>query len=95
MRPLHEFVLVEPAEQETMSRGGIVIPDVAKNKPQEGTVLAVGNGRVLESGERVAPAVSVGDRVLFRKYGGDYIERDGKEFLLVRESDLLAVLGLS
>jgi len=81
---------LEPAE---VRRGGIVIPDTAKEKPQEGKVIAVGDGRVLESGDRVPLAVKVGDRVLFAKYAGDEVRFDDEEYLIMREEDILAVVG--
>jgi chaperonin GroES len=92
IQPLHDFVLVEPVAEQERSPGGIYIPDVAKDKPQRGTVIAVGPGRVLENGQTTAITVRAGDRVLFAKYGPHYVERDGDELMLIRESDLLAVL---
>ncbi|MGQ4808789.1 10 kDa chaperonin 5 [Candidatus Entotheonellaceae bacterium PAL068K] len=93
-RPLHDHVLVkriEPSEEQ--SQGGIIIPDTAKEKPQEGDVLAVGPGKLQEDGSRRAVAVAVGNKVLFGKYAGTEITLDGEERLVVRESDLLGVLN--
>jgi chaperonin GroES len=93
VRPLHDRLVVRRIEEKTTARGGIVIPDTAKEKPTEGEVLAVGNGRVLENGEKVGLDVKVGDRILFGKYSGNEIEIDGQEVLIVREDEVLAVMG--
>ncbi len=90
LKPLDDRVVVEPLDAEERTAGGIVLPDAAKEKPQRGTVLAVGPGRLLEGGERCAVSVSVGDQVLFGKYGGTEIEVDGKDVKILRESDILA-----
>ncbi|WP_437185078.1 co-chaperone GroES [Planctomicrobium sp. SH668] len=90
LKPLDDRVVIEPLSAEETTAGGIVLPDSAKEKPQRGTVLAVGPGRLLESGERSAPSVQVGDEVLFSKYGGTELEVDGKEIKILRESDILA-----
>ncbi len=90
LNPLDDRVVVTPMEAEEMTAGGIVLPDSAKEKPQRGKVVAVGPGRLLESGERCAVAVVVGDEVLYGKYGGTDIEVDGDEFKILRESDILA-----
>jgi len=90
IRPLEDRVVVEPLEAEEKTRGGIVLPDTAKEKPQQGKVLAVGPGRMLDSGERATPAVKKGDIVLFAKYGGAEVELDRKEYKILRESDILA-----
>ena len=90
LKPLDDRVVVEPLSAEETTAGGIVLPDSAKEKPQRGTVLAIGPGRLLDSGERSAPSVKVGDEVLFSKYGGTEIEVDGKEIKILRESDILA-----
>ena len=92
-RPLQDRVLVKQLEPAEVRRSGIVIPDTAKEKPQEGKVIAVGDGRVLESGDRVPLAVKVGDRVLFAKYAGDEVRFDDEEYLIMREEDILAVVG--
>ena len=90
LNPLDDRVVVEPMEAEEKTAGGIVLPDAAKEKPQRGTVVAVGPGRLLESGERCQVSVKTGDEVLFGKYGGTEIEVDGKEVKILRESDILA-----
>lgn len=91
LKPLGDRVVVKVIEQEERTKGGIVLPDTAKEKPQEGEVLAVGPGRILDNGQRVAPEVKVGDRVIFAKYGGTEVEVGGEEYLILRESDILAV----
>jgi chaperonin GroES len=93
LEPLEDRVVVEPMEAEQVTRGGIVLPDTAKEKPQKGKVIAVGPGRILDNGKRVAPAVKKGDTVVYAKYGGTEIEIDRKDYMILRESDLLAVLG--
>jgi chaperonin GroES len=93
VRPLHDRLLVRRLEQKETARGGIIIPDTAKEKPMEGKVLAVGNGRVLDSGKRIPVDVEVGDRILFGKYSGTEIEMDGEEVLVVREDEVLAIVG--
>jgi chaperonin GroES len=93
VRPLHDRLLVHRIEEKEMARGGIIIPDTAKEKPMEGKVLAVGNGRVLENGKRIALDVKVGDRILFGKYSGNEIKIDGEEVLIVREDEVLAIMG--
>lgn len=92
LKPLDDRVVVEAMDAEERTSGGIVLPDTAKEKPQRGKVVAVGPGRLLESGERCPVAVVVGDEVLFGKYGGTDIEVDGKEVKILRESDILAKL---
>lgn len=92
MRPLHDRVLVKRLEEEETAAGGIVIPDTAKEKPQKAEVMAVGNGKLLESGERVPLDVKQGDRVLFGKYSGSEVKIDGQEYLILREDEILAVL---
>lgn len=91
LRPLGDRVVVKALEAEEKTKGGIILPDTAKDKPQEGEVMAVGPGRVLENGNRVALDVKVGDRVLYSKYGGTEVKVDDVEYLVIRESDLLAV----
>lgn len=91
LKPLGDRVVVKAIEAEEKTRGGIILPDTAKDKPQEGEVVAVGPGRVLDNGSRVAPEVKVGDRVIYSKYGGTEIKVDDVEYLVIRESDLLAV----
>jgi len=90
LKPLDDRVVVEPLSAEERTAGGIVLPDAAKEKPQRGKVLAVGPGRLLDSGERCPVAISVGDEVLFAKYGGTEIEIDKKDVKILRESDILA-----
>ncbi|MCA9008459.1 MAG: co-chaperone GroES [Planctomycetaceae bacterium] len=92
INPLDDRVVVRPNEAEETTAGGIVLPDAAKEKQQRGTVLAVGPGRMLDSGERSAISVKVGDQVLFGKYGGTEVEVDGEEVKILRESDILAKL---
>jgi len=93
IRPVGDRVVVKPAPKEEVTRSGIVIPDTAKEKPQEGIVIAVGTGRLLENGERSPIDVNEGDRVLFAKYGGTEFKLDGEEYLVLKESDILAVVG--
>ena len=90
LKPLDDRVVVEPSSAEETTAGGIVLPDSAKEKPQRGKIVAVGPGRLLDSGERSALSVQVGDEVLFGKYGGTEIEVDGTEIKILRESDILA-----
>ncbi|MCA9222065.1 MAG: co-chaperone GroES [Pirellulaceae bacterium] len=90
IRPLDDRVVVEPIEAEQTTAGGIVLPDSAKEKPQRGTVVAVGPGRLLDSGERGELSVAVGDEVIYGKYGGTDIEINGNEVKILRESDILA-----
>jgi chaperonin GroES len=93
IRPVGDRVVVRPAAREEVTRSGIVIPDTAKEKPQEGTVIAVGNGRLLDNGKRAQMEVHEGDRVLFAKYGGTEFKLDNEEYLVLRESDVLAIIG--
>jgi len=93
VRPLHDRLLVRRIEATETAKGGIIIPDTAKEKPQEGEVLAVGNGKVLENGTTLAPDVKVGDKILFGKYTGTDIKLDGEEVLILREDEVLAVLA--
>ena len=90
LRPLDDRVVVEPLEAEEVTAGGIVLPDTAKEKPQRGVVLAVGPGKLLDSGERGELSVAVGDEVIFGKYAGSDIEVDGREVKVLRESEILA-----
>ena len=92
MRPLHDRVLVKRLEAGEERAGGIIIPDSAKEKPQQAEVRAVGNGKLLDSGERVATEVKPGDRILFGKYSGSEIKIDGEEFLILKEDEILGVL---
>jgi chaperonin GroES len=93
VRPLHDRLVVRRIEEKETVKGGIIIPDTAKEKPQEGEVIAVGNGKVLENGTKVAMDVKAGDRVLFGKYSGTDIKIDGQEYLILREDEVLAILG--
>ena len=92
IRPLHDRVLIKRVEEEQKTKGGIIIPDTAKEKPAEGKVIAVGNGRVQEDGKVRPLDVKVGDRVLFGKYSGTEVKVDGEEHLILREDDILVVL---
>jgi chaperonin GroES len=91
-RPLHDRVVVKRVEQEEKTKGGIIIPDTAKEKPQEGEVIAVGPGGRNESGELIALDVKAGDRVLFGKWSGTEVKIDGEDLLIMKESDLLGVI---
>ncbi|MBO8157241.1 MAG: co-chaperone GroES [Bacillaceae bacterium] len=93
LKPLGDRVVVEVIEQEEKTSSGIVLPDSAKEKPQEGRVVAVGSGRVTDNGEKIALEVSEGDRVIYSKYAGTEVKYDGKEYLILREDDILAVVG--
>ena len=90
LRPLADRVVVEPQEAEEMTAGGIVLPDAAKEKPQRGKVVAIGPGKLLDSGERGTLSVAVGDEVIYGKYSGTEIEVEGREVKILRESDILA-----
>ena len=93
VRPLHDRILVRRIEEKETIKGGIIIPDTAKEKPQEGEVIAVGNGKILENGSKVPLDVKAGDRILFGKYSGTDIKIDGQEYLILRVDEVLAVLG--
>jgi chaperonin GroES len=93
VRPLHDRILVRRIDEEETTKGGIIIPDTAKEKPQEGTVVAVGNGRVAEDGQIRALDVKKGDRILFNKYAGNEITINGNEHLIMREDDILGVIS--
>ncbi len=93
IRPMNDRILVERTEEEQQTAGGIIIPDSAKEKPQEGKVIAVGPGKVDDDGKRVPVEVKAGDRILFSKYAGTEIEIDGVEQIFMREEDILGVLG--
>ncbi len=92
IRPLNDRLLVKRLQEEEMTAGGIIIPDSAKEKPAEGEVVAVGPGKVADSGERVALQVKEGDMVLFSKYGGTDVKLDGEDFLIMREDDILGIV---
>ena len=92
LKPLGGRVIVEPIEQEEMTAGGIILPETAKEKPQEGKILAAGPGDRDEDGERIPMEVQIGDRVLYAKYSGTEVKMDGRKLLILRESDILAVV---
>jgi len=92
IRPLHDRVIVKRIEEQEQIRGGIIIPDTAREKPQEGEVIAVGEGKKLDSGERIPLDVKEGDRVLFGKYAGTEIKLDDEEYLIMREDDILGII---
>ncbi len=92
LRPLGDRVVVKPLSREEVTKSGIVLPDTAKEKPQEGSVIAVGPGRVLDNGQRVAMELKTGDRVLFAKYAGTEFKREEEELLILSEKDILAVV---
>jgi len=92
-RPLHDRLLVRRSEEKATAKGGIIVPDTAREKPQEGEVLAVGNGKILDNGTRVKLDVKVGDTILFGRYSGTEIKIDGEDVLILREDEVLAVLA--
>jgi chaperonin GroES len=92
VRPLNDRILVKRLEEEEMTKGGIIIPDSAKEKPAEGEVIAVGKGKMNDKGDRIKMDVKVGDRVLFSKYGGTDVKLDGVDHLIMREDDILAIV---
>ena len=92
LRPLQDRILVQRVEEETKTKGGIIIPDTAKEKPAEGKIVAVGNGKVGDDGKRVALEVKKGDRILFGKYAGTEVKIEGEEYLIMREDDVLGVI---
>lgn len=93
VRPLHDRVLVKRVEEKEVVKGGIIIPDTAKEKPMEGEVIAVGSGKMMDDGKRAAMDVKAGDRILFGKYSGTEIKIDEQDYLIMREDEILAVLG--
>jgi chaperonin GroES len=93
LEPLSDRVIVKPTEREEVTKGGIVLPDTAKERPQEGEIIAIGPGRLSEDGKRIPIEVKVGDRVLYAKYAGTELKRDDEEYLVLRESDILAKVG--
>jgi chaperonin GroES len=93
VRPLHDRIIVKRIEEEETTKGGIIIPDTAKEKPVEGKVVAVGTGKVNEDGKKIPLEVKVGDRVLFGKFAGTEIKIDGEEHMMMREDDILAIVG--
>jgi chaperonin GroES len=92
LRPLQDRIVVKRVAEETTTKGGIIIPDTAKEKPAEGKVVAVGNGKVADDGKRIALEIKTGDRILFGKYSGTEVKIDGEEFLIMREDDVLGVI---
>ena len=92
IKPLSDRVLIEALEAQEKSKSGIIIPDTAKERPQEGRVIAVGPGRVSDEGKRIAPEITKGDTVLYGKYSGTEVKIEGKEYLILREADILAIL---
>jgi chaperonin GroES len=92
LRPLHDRILVKRLEEQDERHGSIIIPDTAKEKPQEGKVIAVGNGKVTDEGKRLALEVKAGDRILFGKYSGSEVKIEGEEYLILREEDVLGIL---
>lgn len=93
VRPLSDRVLVKRLEEEETTKGGIIIPDTAKEKPQQGKVVAIGDGKLLDNGTRITPAVKVGETVLFGKYAGTEIKVEGEEYLILREDDIFGVFS--
>ncbi len=93
LKPLQDRILVQRVEEEKTTKGGIIIPDTAKEKPAEGKVVAVGNGKLGDDGKRMPLEVKEGDRILFGKYAGSEVKIDGEEFLIMREDDVLGVIG--
>ncbi|SFP30423.1 co-chaperone GroES [Salibacterium halotolerans] len=93
LKPLGDRIVIEQIEQEEKTKSGIVLPDSAQEKPQEGKVVAVGNGRAADNGERIAPEVSEGNMVIFSKFAGTEVTYEGNDYLILRESDVLAVIG--
>ena len=93
VRPLNDRLLVRRIEEKETVKGGIIIPDTAKEKPQQGEVLAVGSGKILDNGTKVAPELKQGDKILFGKYSGSDIKIDGEEMLILREDEVLAIIG--
>ena len=92
VRPLHDRIMVERLEEQEVKRGGIILPDTAKEKPQEGKVIAVGTGKVGDDGKKIPLDVKTGNKILFGKYSGSEVKIDDKEYLIMREEDVLAIL---
>ncbi|HVN02803.1 MAG TPA: co-chaperone GroES [Bryobacteraceae bacterium] len=92
LRPLHDRVVIKRLEEGEIKRGGIIIPDSAKEKPQQGEVIAVGSGKLLETGERMEPQVKAGDRILFGKYSGSEVKLSGEDYLILKEDEILGVV---
>ena len=92
LRPLQDRILVQRVEEEETTKGGIIIPDTAKEKPAEGKIVSVGKGKLDENGKRIAPEVKKGDRILFGKYSGTEVKVEGQEYLIMREEDVLGII---
>ena len=92
LRPLQDRILVQRVKEEETTKGGIIIPDTAKEKPAEGKIVSVGKGKLDENGKRIAPEVKKGDRILFGKYSGTEVKVEGKEYLIMREEDVLGII---
>jgi chaperonin GroES len=92
LQPLGDRVVVKPLARESVTRSGIVLPDTAKEKPQEGEILAIGNGKVLDNGKRAVLEVTIGQRILFAKYAGTEVKVEGEEYLILRESDIMGII---
>ncbi|MFA6572045.1 MAG: co-chaperone GroES [Bacteroidota bacterium] len=92
LQPLHDRIIVKPAEAAEVSKGGIIIPDTAKEKPQQGTIIAIGTGKVADDGKIVPMTVKAGDTILYGKYSGTEVNIDGEEHLIMRESDIFAII---
>ena len=92
LRPLQDRILVQRVEEEEKTKGGIIIPDTAKEKPAEGKIVSVGKGKLDENGKRIAPEVKKGDRILFGKYSGTEVKVEGQEYLIMREEDVLGII---
>lgn len=92
LRPLHDRILVQRVEEVTTTKGGIIIPDTAKEKPAEGKIIAVGNGKVGEDGKKIPLDIKKGDRILFGKYSGSEVKIEGDEYLIMREDDVLGII---
>jgi len=92
VKPLQDRILIKMVQEEEKTKGGIIIPEAAKEKPAEGIIVAVGDGKILDNGQRVAPQVKVGDKILFGKYSGTEIKVDGEEHLILREDDIFAII---
>ena len=93
IRPLHDRILVKREEEKGVKKGGIIIPDTAKEKPQEGKVIAVGNGKVSEEGTKIPLDVKAGDKILFGKYSGSEVKIDDEDYVIMKEDDVLAIIG--
>ena len=93
LKPLQDRVIIKPAEAEEVSKGGIILPDTAKEKPQQGEIMAVGPGKVADNGDLIKPQVKKGDKVLYGKYSGTEVTVEGEEYLIVRESDIFAIIA--